>query len=666
MTSGGDHLIPGLAADGAGIAHGAAFRAGGGGEDGALVPGVAGGGDGLDIGDGIAPGAVDGLAAVLSAGGSLIHGVVILPGVTGGGDHLVPGLAADGAGVAHGAAFCAGGRGEDSALVPGVTSGGNHLIPGLAADGAGIAHGAAFRAGGGGEDGALVPGVAGGGDGLDIGDGIAPGAVDGLAAVLGAGGSLIHGVVILPGVAGGIDAPGLGIAADGAGALLTAALGAGGRGDGGPGAKGVAGGGDGFGIAVAAHGTGIGAHTIHGASGLRGDRGHIVVGQHRYLSLGHDHRVAHGAVTAFREAGVGAGGGNGRIDDNGVAGGGDGLGPGRPTQLAGVGAHPVLGAGGLSGDYTVIPLVLTGGLGDGDRAGDGLARHGGGEGGAARPQGGELVALHLHHIAACRHSPAGLHVHVDLRGVRPGVVGGQGSGHGGQICLLSSRQRQGGDGVQGDAADGVGRHPDVHGGIGGGGGLRGVGGCRGAKLLDPEIHPAVYHMGNADGGHVLGEHVAAVTLAGIVLVVLPPALKDILGGGVANGNVLRCAVVIDAKLPECGIPASTVRADVTIRHHDFRGPLHGYFLQVVVVDEVLELTGYIGFGGIVLVPVPGIVAGTEVVDHRQHVPGVGLGIGDIQLDVDVSAGGRDGGGAGEHKHSAQRQSKTSANQLFHG
>ena len=390
------------------------------------------------------------------------------------------------------------------------------------------------------------------------------------------------------------------------------------------------------------------------------------MGQHRYLSLGHDHRVAHGAVTAFREAGVGAGGGNGRIDDNGVPGGGDGLGLGRPTQLAGVGAHAILGAGGLSGDYTVIPLVLTGGLGNGDRAGDGLARHGGGEGGAARPQGGELVALHLHHIAACRHSPAGLQRHMDVRGVGPGAVGRQRGGHGGQVCLLSSRQRQGGDGVQGDAADGVGRHPDVHGGIGGGGGLRGVGVCQGAKLLNPEMHPAVYHMGNADGGHVLGEHIAAVTLAGIVLVVLPPALKDILGGGVANGNVLRCAVVIDAKLPECGIPASTVRAGVAEGDHDLGSPLHSHLLQVVVVDEVLELARYIGFGGIVLVPVPGIVAGTEVVDHRQHIPGVGLGIGDIQLDVDVSAGGRDGGGAGEHKHGAQRQSKTSANQLFHG
>ena len=390
------------------------------------------------------------------------------------------------------------------------------------------------------------------------------------------------------------------------------------------------------------------------------------MGQHRYLSLGHDHRVAHGAVTAFREAGVGAGGGNGRIDDNRVPGGGDPFGPGLSTQLAGVGAHAILGAGGLSGDYTVIPLVLTGGLGNGDRAGDGLARHGGGEGGAARPQGGELVALHLHHIAACRHSPVGLQRHMDVRGAVPGVIGLQRGGHGGQVCLLSSRQRQGGDGVQGDAADGVGRHPDVHGGSGGGGGLRGVGGFRGAKLLNPEIHPAIHHMGNADGGHVISEHVAAVTLAGIVLVVLPPADEGILGGGVANGNVLRCAVVSADKFIEGSKPAAAVRAGVAEGDHDLGSPLHSHLLQVVVVDKVLELAGYIGFGGIVLVPVPGIVAGTEVVDHRQHIPGVGLGIGDIQLDVDVGAGGRDGGGAGEHKHSAQRQSKTSANQLFHG
>ena len=173
-------------------------------------------------------------------------------------------------------------------------------------------------------------------------------------------------------------------------------------------------------------------------------------------------------------------------------------------------------------------------------------------------------------------------------------------------------------------------------------------------------------MGDADGGHVLGEHVAAVALAGVVLVVLPPADEGILGGGVADGNVLRCAVVSADKFIEGSKPAAAVWAGVAEGDHDLGSPLHSHLLQVVVVDEVLELTGYIGFGGIVLVPVPGLVAGTEVVDQCQHVPGIGLGIGDIQLDVDVGAGGRDGGGAGEHKHSAQRQSKTSANQLFHG
>src|SRR5699024_6499749 len=95
VVAGGDHLIPGLAADGAGVAHGAVFRASGGGEDSALVPGVASGGDGLDIGDGIALRAVDGLAAVRGSSGGAVHGVDSLPGVTSGGDHLIPGLAAD-------------------------------------------------------------------------------------------------------------------------------------------------------------------------------------------------------------------------------------------------------------------------------------------------------------------------------------------------------------------------------------------------------------------------------------------------------------------------------------------------------------------------------------------------------------------------------------------
>ena len=389
------------------------------------------------------------------------------------------------------------------------------------------------------------------------------------------------------------------------------------------------------------------------------------MGQLGHHGLGHNHGVAHGAVAALGEAGVGAGGGNGGIGDNGVGLHGDGLGPGGPTQLAGVGAHAFCGAGGFGGDHAIVPLVLTGGAGDGDRAGDRLARHGGGEGGAARRQGGELVALHLYHVAARRHGPAGLHVHVDLRGVRPGASGLQGGGHGGQVYLLPRLQGQGGDGAQGDAANGAGGHPDVHGGVGGRGGRGGVGIGQGTKLLHPEISSAIHHMGDADGGHVLGEHIAAVALAGVVLVVLSPGHKDGLGGGVADGDVLRCAGVGGAKLIECGKTAAAVRAGVAVRDHDLGGPLHGHPLQAVVIGEPLELTGLIGFGGIVLIPVPGLVAGTEVVDQRQHLSGVGLGIGDIQLDVDVGAGGKDRSGAGEHKHSGHRQGKTSANQLFH-
>ena len=512
-------------------------------------------------------------------------------------------------------------------------------------------HGAVLGAGGGGGDGALVPGVAGGGNGLDIGDGIALGAVDGLAAVLGAGGSLVNGVIFFPGVAGGVNAPGLRVLADGADALLTAVLGAGGGGDGGPGAKGVAGGGNGLGVVVAARRAGIGAHAVGGAGGGRGDRVHIAVGQLGHHGLGHDHGAAHGAVAAIGESGLGAGGGNGGIGDNGVGLHGNGLGPGGPTQLAGVGAH------------AFVPLVLTGGAGDGDRAGDRLVRHGGGKGGVARRQGGELTVLHLYHVAARRHGPAGLHVHVDLR--RPGVVGIHGGGHGGQVCLLPRLQGQGGDGAQGDAADGAGGHPDVHGGVGGRGGRGGVGIGQGTKLLHPEIHPAIHHMGDANGGHVLGEHIAAVALAGVVLIVLPPGHKDVLSGGVADGDVLRCAAIVCAQLAVGGVPVGAVRAGVAICDHDLGGPLHGHPLQVVVIGECLELAGEIGFCCIILIPVPSLVAGTEVVDQRQHLSGVGLGIGDIQLDVDVGAGGKDRSGAGEHKHGGHRQGKTSANQLFH-
>ena len=126
----------------------------------------------------------------------------------------------------------------------------------------------------------------------------------------------------------------------------------------------------------------------------------------------------------------------------------------------------------------------------------------------------------------------------------------------------------------------------------------------------------------AHGGVSGAQHIAAVPLAAVGIIILPPGGEDTGGGRIAGGDILRPALYAAHAEAEA---ARAVGAGVAEHHGQLPGPLHGDLLQLCVELERPQRAGGIRrFRGIVRIPVPGVRPGAEAVDHIQLLPGVAV------------------------------------------
>ena len=116
-------------------------------------------------------------------------------------------------------------------------------------------------------------------------------------------------------------------------------------------------------------------------------------------------------------------------------------------------------------------------------------------------------------------------------------------------------------------------------------------------------------MADADHVKVLVEHVAPVSLAGIVFVGFLPGGKRFPRRVLPGRDVFPYGGV--AARRERGETAVPIRSRVVKVHRDFRRALHGDLLQRVIIGQRAEVV-YIDFRA-VLIPHPCVAAGAELV-----------------------------------------------------
>ena len=187
----------------------------------------------------------------------------------------------------------------------------------------------------------------------------------------------------------------------------------------------------------------------------------------------------------------------------------------------------------------------------------------------------------------------------------------------------------------------------------GGGRLRciGVGGI--PQRMRPVVHAVIHHVADADHVKVLVEHVAPVSLAGIVFVGFLPGGKRFPRRVLPGRDVFPYGGV--AARRERGETAVPIRSRVVKVHRDFRRALHGDLLQRVIIGQRAEVV-YIDFRA-VLIPHPCVAAGAELVDVRQHLPRALLLVRhlDVHRTAMVSAARAEAGSSASTIHRASAQ-----------
>ena len=135
------------------------------------------------------------------------------------------------------------------------------------------------------------------------------------------------------------------------------------------------------------------------------------------------------------------------------------------------------------------------------------------------------------------------------------------------------------------------------------------------------MNTAEFKMRDPDCGIPLTEHVAPMTLSSVRIVLLAPHLKRARGIHVAgaDGDIFRIRFyAIDNKF-QASFP---IRSCMRVKHGDLRGALHRDLLKTVIIGEPVKRK--IQLLRVVLIPVPGRIAASEIVDQRQRRPRVGL------------------------------------------